>query len=375
MKRSVKWIMVVAICAAVAAVFIYLWRNSQPKEVRYHNIAVSRSDIRRSTIVTGDIEPRNEVNIKPQINGTIAELYVQAGDKVHAGDPIAKLQVITEAANLSNAESQVRMAEMNMQTYRDIYRRDSALYEQKVVSREELDKSRLQYTQAVENLRSANDNLSIIRDGAARTSSSEITNTIVRSTVNGTVLNVPVKVGNTVMQISNFNEGTTIAAVADMRDLIFVGKIDETEVGKLREGMPMILVIGALDDRTFDAQLEYIAPKGESQNGAMMFEIKGAVSIPDSVIIRSGYSANAEIILQQRTNVLTLPEETITPEGDHATVQVLTDTLTRTYEPRTVTIGLSDGMNVEILSGIDEGEQVRGNEIIDKPGMPNMPNK
>lgn len=367
MKRSVKWIVVVAICAMVAAVFIYLWHRSRPKEVRYHNVEVTMGDIRRSTIVTGDIEPRNEVNIKPQINGTISELYVQAGDKIHAGDPIAKLRVITEASSLSNAESQVRMAEMNMQTYCDIYRRDSALFAQKVVSREEYDKSRLQYMQAVENLRSANDNLSIVRDGSTRSSSSEITNTVVRSTVNGTVLNVPVKVGNTVMQISNFNEGTTIASVADMRDLIFVGKIDETEVGKLHEGMQMILVIGALDDQQFDARLEYIAPKGESQNGAMMFEIKGAVAIPDSVVIRSGYSANAEIILQQRLGVLSVPEEVLNMTGDEVSVQVLTDTLTNTYEPRTITIGLSDGMQVEVTSGLKKGEQVRGNEILDTP--------
>lgn len=358
MKKYVKWIIVALLLAGVVAVFVNLWKKSRPQEVVYETIEVTRGDIRRTTIVTGAIEPRNEVEIKPQINGTIAELYVEAGQKVKAGDPIARLKVITEVQSLSNAESNVRTARANMENYREIYRRDSALLIGGVVSREEHDRSRLNYINAVEQLRAAEDNLSIVKDGVT-TKAGDATNTIVRATISGTILNVPVKVGNAVQQLSNFSAGTTIVTMADMSDLLFVGKIDETEVGRLREGMHMDLIIGALNDERFGATLEYIAPKGTSVNGAMMFEIKGAAQIPDGVTIRSGYSANADIVLDERTDVAVLSEEYITTQNGQPAVLLLRDTTNQAVDTILIQTGLSDGMQIEVVSGVKVGDKIR----------------
>lgn len=361
MKKYVKWIVLALLLAGVVAVFVNLWLKSRPKPVTYETVEVTQGDIRCTTIVTGAIEPRNEVEIKPQINGTIAELYVEAGQRVKAGDPIARLRVITEVQSLSNAESNLRTARANMENYREIYRRDSALLIGGVVSREEFDRSRLNYINAVEQLHAAEDNLSIVKDGVT-TKAGDATNTIVRATISGTILNVPVKVGNAVQQLSNFSAGTTIVTMADMSDLLFVGKIDETEVGRLSEGMNMNLIIGALDDQRFNATLEYIAPKGTSVNGAMMFEIKGAARIPEGVTVRSGYSANAEIILDERCNVPVLSEECITMHNGQSAVLLLRDTTSQDVDTVDIQTGLSDGMHIEIVSGLQIGDKVRGSE-------------
>lgn len=365
MKKYIKWTIVTLLLAGVVAVFVNLWLKSRPKTVQYERVEAMVGDIRRTTIVTGAIEPRNEVEIKPQINGTIAELYVEAGQKVKAGDPIARLKVITEVQSLSNAESNLRTAKANMENCREIFRRDSALLVGGVVSREEYDRSRLNYINAQEQLQAAEDNLSIVKDGVT-SKAGDVTNTIVRATISGTILNVPVKVGNAVQQLSNFSAGTTIVTMADMSDLLFVGKIDETEVGRLQEGMQMDLIIGALNDQRFSATLEYISPKGTSVNGAMMFEIKGAANIADGVTIRSGYSANAEIILDERKDVVTLSEECIVMHDGQSAVCLLRDTVGQDVDTVAITTGLSDGMKIEIVSGLKAGDFVRGGEMITK---------
>lgn len=362
MKKIIKWILVVLLLAGVVAVFVNLWLKSRPKDKQYDYVTVTVGNIRRTTIVTGAIEPRNEVEIKPLISGTIAELYVEAGQVLRVGDPIAKLRVITQAQSLSSAESNVRTMRANMENARVIYQRDSILLREGVVSQEEYDRNRLTYINACESLRNAEDQLNIVRTGVAKSGSNDGSNTIVRATISGTVLDVPVKVGNTVQELGNFSAGTTIATMADMTDLLFVGKIDETEVGLLREGMSMDLQIGALGDQRFSARLEYIAPKGTSNNGAMMFQIKGAASIADSVTIRSGYSANAEIILEERRDVLTLSEECITMRDGKTVVCLVTDSASQTIDTVAVSTGLSDGMHIEITDGLSAGDVVRGNE-------------
>lgn len=366
MKKYVKWIVVALLLIGVVTVFVNLWRKSRPQPTTYETVEVTLGDIRRTTIVTGAIEPRNEVEIKPLINGTIAELFVEAGQKVKAGDPIARLKVITEVQSLSSAESNLRTAKANMENYREVYRRDSVLLAGGVVSREEYERSRLNYINALEQMHAAEDNLSIVKDGVT-SKNGDVTNTIVRATISGTILNVPVKVGNAVQQLSNFSAGTTIATMADMSDLLFVGKIDETEVGRLREGMTMDLIIGALNDQRFNATLEYISPKGTSVNGAMMFEIKGAASIPDGVTIRSGYSANAEIILEERRDVPVLSEECISMHDGQPAVCLLRDTADMAVDTVVVATGLSDGMKIEIVSGLQVGDMVRGSEIGQRP--------
>lgn len=363
MKKAKKWILLAVIAAVVVGVFVYLWQQSRPKELKYETKTVTVSTIQKTTIVTGKIEPRDEVEIKPQISGIITELYKQAGDKVRVGDAIAKIKVIPDMAQLSSAESRVRLARYNLENSRQVFERDSALLKQEVIAYEAFEKSRLQYISDIEELQAAEDHLSITRDGVAQKADAGFTNTIVKSTISGTVLDVPVKVGNSVILTNTFNDGTTIATVADMQDLLFVGSIDETEVGKLREGMRMDLVIGALNDQRFSAILEYIAPKGVEENGAMMFEIKGAATIPDSVIIRAGYSANAEIVLAESVNVLVIPEYTVEMEGGQSFIQLITDTATQSTERKEIRTGLSDGLHIEVVEGLREGDLIRGNQI------------
>ncbi len=363
MKKAKKWILLAVIAAVVVGVFVYLWQQSRPKPVKYETQVVALSTIQKSTIVTGKIEPRDEVEIKPQISGIITELYKQAGDKVRVGDAIAKIKVIPDMAQLNSAESRVRLAKYNLENSRKVFERDSLLLAQEVIAHETYEKSRLQYISNLEELQAAEDHLSITRDGVAKKAETDFTNTIVKSTITGTVLDVPVKVGNSVVLTNTFNDGTTIATVADMQDLLFVGSIDETEVGKLREGMRMDLVIGALNDQRFTATLEYIAPKGTEQNGAMMFEIKGAATIPDTVIIRAGYSANAEIVLNERVNVLTIPEANVEMEDDKSFVQLITDTTTQVVTRTEIQTGLSDGLTIEVTEGLKAGDMIRGNQI------------
>ena len=360
MKRIFKWLFAALLIIGIVATFVFLYRRQQPKPVVYETHRVQRANLEKRTIVTGKVEPRDEVAIKAQIQGIVAEIYKEAGQPVSKGEAIAKIKVVPDMQALSSAESRLRLAEYNLNNVQDIYMRDSTLFQQKVISLEDFDKSRLNFIKAQEEVQTATDNLSIVKEGVTA-KAKESGNTIVRSTITGTILEIPVKVGNSVMSVGTFSEGTTIATVADMSDMLFVGKMDETEVGKLYEGMPMDLIVGALNDQRFTARLEYISPKGTESNGAMMFEIKGAATIPDSIHIRSGYSANAEIVLKSRQNVLTIAEAAVELQGDSSFVQLITDTITQQTQRQPIQIGMSDGLNVEIISGLNEGDIVRGN--------------
>ena len=360
MKRVIKWFFVALLAAGVVATFVFLWKRQQPKPMVYETHRVERRNIEKRTIVAGRVEPRDEVAIKAQIQGIVAAIYKEAGQSIRKGEAIAKIKVVPEMQALSSAESRLRLAEVNLKNVRQVYERDSVLFGKKVIAREDYDKSELQYLQAKEELQTAKDNLSIVKVGVTA-AAKESGNTIVRSDITGTILEIPVKVGNSVQSVGAFSEGTTIATVADMSNMLFVGKMDETEVGKLREGMPMDLIIGALNDQRFTATLEYISPKGTESNGAMMFEIKGAARIPDSIQIRSGYSANADIVLQSRQNVLTVAEAAVHITADSAYVELATDSTAQTVITRRVTTGMSDGINIEITEGLNEGDIVRGN--------------
>jgi len=368
MKKFFRWTFIILLIAGVIGTFVILWQRQQPKPVQYEVLTVERGSLEKRTIVTGKVEPRDEVAVKAQIQGIIAELYKEAGQPVSKGEAIATIRVVPEMQALSSAESRVRLAEVNLRNVRHVYERDSILFVQKVISLEEYDKSELQYAQAIEELQISRDNLSIVKEGVTA-ATKESGNTIVRSSISGTILEIPVKVGNSVQSVGAFSEGTTIATVADMSDMLFVGKMDETEVGKLREGMPMDLIIGALNDQRFSATLEYIAPKGTESNGAMMFEIRAAARIPDSVQVRAGYSANAEIVLAARYDVLTLAEAAVHMTADSTYVELINDSTGRNATRQLVTTGMSDGIRVEITSGLNEGDCVRGNEITEQPIM------
>lgn len=361
MKRYFKYIMMAIAAVVFIGTFVFLYIKSQPKPVEYNEFEPKQMDIRKTTVVTGKIEPRNEVNVKPQISGIITEILKEAGQKVEAGEVIAKVKVIPDMSSLSAAQARVRLAGINERQARTDFEREKALFDKGLVSADEYDKIAQALRQAREESAAAQDNLEVVRDGVSKTNASA-SSTLIRSTVTGLILDIPVKVGNSVILANTFNDGTTIATVANMNDLIFRGNIDETEVGRLTTGMTMKITIGALQDLKFDARLEYISPKATDQNGANQFEIKAAVNLPtSSEQIRSGYSANAEIVLAEARGVLSVPESAIEFSGNDTFVYVVKGSgKEKTYERRKVTTGLSDGINIEILSGLKKGETVRG---------------
>lgn len=364
MKKYFKFIVAAIIALIFIGTFVFLYVKSLPQPVAYSEFTPKIADIRKTTVVTGKIEPRNEVAIKPQISGIISELLKEAGNTVKEGEVIAKVKVIPDMGQLSSAQSRLRLANINVKQARTDYEREKVLYDKGLVSADEYDKIAQAYRQAEEEVAAAEDNLQVVRDGVSKSNASA-SSTLVRSTITGVILDIPVKVGNSVILSNTFNDGTTIASVADMNDLIFRGNIDETEVGRLVTGMPMKLSIGALQDKTFEASLEYISPKAVDNNGANQFEIKAAVKVADSKNIRSGYSANAEIVLAQAKNVLTIPESAIEFEGNDTYVYVVKGTGDeKTYERRKVVTGLSDGINIEIKKGLTQKDRIRGPKII-----------
>lgn len=365
MKRILRIAGFVLLGLLVLSTFVFLWQKSRPKTVNYTIETAVKGDIEKRTVATGKVEPRNEILIKPQMSGIIAEVYKEAGDKVQAGDIIARIQVVPDMVNLSSAESRVQRAQLAADQSKANYERDRRLYDNEVISREEFEKVELQYKNDQEELRAANDNLSLVRNGITQ-SSAKTSNTLVRSTVSGTILDIPVKVGNSVIQSNNFNDGTTVASVANLSDMLFVGKIDETEVGKLTTGMPMEISIGAIQDLRIPASLEYVSPKGVEESGAILFEMKAALQLPDSIFIRAGYSANADIILDKRSQVITIAESAVEFSGDSTFVHLLTSEKPQAFERKQIEIGLSDGIHIEVKEGLQENNKVRGSEIIEQ---------
>ena len=361
MKKYVKIALLVLVAIIFLGTFGFLYQKSQPVSKVYEVENVTIGNLEKTTIATGKIEPRDEILIKPQISGIIDAVYKEAGEKVKKGEVIAKVKVIPELGTLNSAESRVRLAEINARQSETDFSRMKKLYEEKLISAEEYEKSEVSVKQAREELQTAKDNLEIVKEGITQNSAS-FSSTLIRSTIDGLILDVPIKEGNSVIMSNTFNDGTTIATVADMNDLIFRGNIDETEVGRLHEGMPVKITLGALQDMEFQAELEYISPKGVEENGANQFEIKAAIRVPDSVTVRSGYSANAEIVLQRVQDVLTIPESCVEFSGDTTFVYVLTQIEPQLFNRQQISIGMSDGINIEIKDGLAEGQKVRGNQ-------------
>ena len=381
MKKYSKLIIAAIVALIFIGTFVFLWQKSQPKPVVYNEFTPTTADIVKTTIITGKIEPRNEVNVKPQISGIITELLKEAGDYVSAGEGIAKVKVIPDMSQLSSAEMRVRLAVINLKQAQTDFDREKNLYDQKLVSADEYDKAKLALSQAKQEKLAADDALAVVRDGVSK-SNAKASSTLVRSTVSGVILDIPVKVGNSVILSNTFNDGTTIASVANMNDLIFRGNIDETEVGSLVAGMPMQITIGAMQNLQFDATLEYISPKAVESNGANQFELKAAVlqrqiangqKAPQplgegrtgAAQIRSGYSANANIVLAEVKQALTIPESAIEfSEGKTFVYVIKGDGDKKEYERRSVKTGLSDGIRIEIVSGITKKDRVRGPKIL-----------
>ena len=366
MKKFLKITLLVLLAAGIIGTFVFLWMKSKPKVVVYETVTAEVADLQKTTVATGKVEPRDEILIKPQISGIIDEVYKEAGQSIRKGEVIAKVKVIPELGQVNSAESRVRLAEINEKQAQTDFDRIEKLFKDKLISREDFEKSEVALKQSHVEVQTAKDALEIIKEGITKNSAS-LSSTLIRSTIDGLILDVPVKAGNSVIMSNTFNDGTTIATVANMNDLIFKRKIDETEVGRIHEGMPVKLTIGALQNLTFDATLEYISPKGVEENGANQFEIKAAVSVPDSVQIRSGYSANAEIVLQRAQQALAVPESVIEFSGDSTFVYIMTDSIPeQKFQRKSVIAGMSDGIKIEIKSGVTAKDKIRGAEKKDK---------
>ncbi len=366
MKRFFKILLWIAIAAVFVGTFIFLYKNSQPKTVTYDIVSPSVETIERSTVLTGKIEPRDEIEIKPQISGIISEINVEPGDIVHEGDVIAKIKVIPDDSQLNSARNRLDVAKLNLAQAESMFNRTKELYEKKYASREEYEQANTDYLKAKEEVESAIDAMSIIKEGVSKYNA-QSSNTLVRATITGQVLEVPVKVGSSVIQANTMNDGTTVAKVADMNNLIFKGKVDETEVGLLHQGMPMAITIGALPDVKYDGEIEYIAPKSTEENGSNTFEIKAAIKVSADVELRAGYSANASVVLQQAADVLTVPEGVVEWAGDSTYVYILTaEAPEQTFRRTAIKAGLSDGVNMQVLEGVAESDRLRGNQLSDR---------
>ncbi|MBN2616190.1 MAG: efflux RND transporter periplasmic adaptor subunit [Bacteroidales bacterium] len=357
MKSFLKILVVFLVLGVFGYTLYYLWEKSKSKPVVYQTEKPKYSDIIQKTVATGSVVPRKEVEIKPVVSGIISEVYVEEGDMVKAGDLIAKIKLIPNMITLNNAASRVDQSKINLADARRNFERQAELLKKGVIAKADYDVYDTKYRIAQEEYKTAAENLQLIREGQIKKSGSP-TNTLVRSTISGMVLKVPVKQGTQVIEANNFNAGTTIATVADMKDMIFRGKIDETEVGKIKVGMPLILTIGAIDDAKFNAVLTKIAPKGDEENGAIQFEIEADVKLQQNQFIRSGYSANADIVLQKALHVLSIPERLLHFEGDSVTY-VEVQTTPDTFEKRIIKTGLSDGINIQVVSGLTEKDIVQ----------------
>lgn len=365
MKKFFKYLLFIVLGIVFLSTFVFLWKKSNPAEAEYNEVTAKVMSLSRSTVLTGSIVPRDEVQIKPQISGIIAVLYKEAGETVKENEVIAKVKVIADMSQLSSAESRVRLAQINLEQAQTNYDRVKALYDQDLVSADEYDKALQSLDQAKEEKSAAQESLEVVRDGVSSSNASG-SSTLIRSTISGLILDIPVKVGNSVINSNTFNDGTTIATVANMNDLIFDGKVDETEVGSLKTGMPMYITIGALQNLKFEANLEYIAPKATANNNTNQFEVKAAVKVPEGTTVRSGYSANAEVVLQHADSVVTVPESVLSFENDSSFVYVCPEGVVADkkgqvqYEKRHVETGMSDGVNIEVKKGLKEGDIVRG---------------
>ncbi|NJM16196.1 MAG: efflux RND transporter periplasmic adaptor subunit [Bacteroidales bacterium] len=352
MKKIIRIALLVLLVATFIGTMGYLYNKSRKKPVVHETKLPVKSNVVKKTVATGTVVPRKEIEIKPQVSGIIQEIYIVAGKTLKSGDLIAKIRIIPNMVSLNEAEARLKNAKLTLADNKIVYERQQKLYESKVISLSEFQPARLAYEKSRQDLETAENNLQLIKEGVSA-SMGATTNTLVRSTIDGMILSVPVEIGNSVIETNQFNEGTTIAIVADMSEMIFKGKIDETDVGKIKSGMALEVNIGALENVTFNGMLEFVSPKGVTENNATQFEIKAAVQQKEGYFIRSGYSATANIILDRRDSVMVIEESLLRFRNDSSFVDELTaEKPEQKFEEKYVKLGLSDGINVEVLEGV-----------------------
>ncbi len=338
----------------------YLYQKSEEKPVVYETQNPFYSDVIKKTVATGSIIPRKEIEIKSQVSGVVDKLFVEAGEQVRTGQLIARIKIIPDVVALNNAEANLKTAIINFKNSEKELKRQQDLFDQKVISEFDYNQFLLDYNLRKQQVEAAENNLDLIKEGAAK-KSGNVSN-LVKSTVDGMVLDVPVKEGNFVIETNTFNDGTTIAFIANMSEMIFEGNVDETEVGKIKEGMDLILKIGALESESFKAKLEYISPKGVEEEGAIQFEIRAAVTLEEGKFLRAGYSANADIVLDKRDSVLVVPERILSFKDGKTFVEIKTGE--QEFKEQAVKVGLSDGINIEVIEGVTIEDQLKAGEKI-----------
>lgn len=356
MKKAFRFLIAALLIGGIGYTLYFLYAKSVEPPVTYSTAHAYRANIVRKTVAAGSIVPRVEISIKPQVSGIIDELYLEPGESVKKGDLIARVKVIPDMAQLNNAENRLSVAKINRDNATRNYDRYRELFNKGVVSESTYQDFEVAYKNALEELSAAENNLQIIREGATKQAGTA-SNTLIRSTANGTVLDIPVEEGNSVIEANTFNEGTTIATIANLGEMVFEGQVDESEVGKIQVGMPLIIRVGAIQSTTFDAELAYISPKGVEDNGAIQFEIKANVQLKEGYFIRAGYSANADIVLERVDDVLAIKEQLLQFDGQQAYVEVETEP--QVFERRNVKTGLSDGLQIEIIEGLTEEDAIK----------------
>lgn len=360
MNKIVKYVLIgVLVIGALWAALFFIKSNSK-SAVTFTTQQPFMSSIEKKTVATGKVVPQDEVEIKPQISGIIDKILLEEGVKVKAGDLIAVIKVVPNEQALYQAQGRVRNAELALNNTKIEFERNKTLYDKGVVSNQDFINVQLSYEQANQELKNANADYQIIRRGSI--GGSTAANTNIRATVSGTLLEIPVKEGDQVIQANNFNDGTTIATIADLSKMIFEGKVDEGEVGKLAVGTPLKITLGALEGTELDAKLKFIAPKGIEETGAVQFKIEGDVEVSDDIFIRAGYSANASIVLEKKDNILVIPEALL--QFDKSTNKPYVELAVgaeedQKFERKDIEIGISDGVNVEVVSGLTESDKVK----------------
>tara|TARA_B100000780_G_scaffold74163_1_gene49806 strand:+ start:884 stop:2020 length:1137 start_codon:yes stop_codon:yes gene_type:complete len=356
MKFLKYLIITLIICGALFAAAYFIKTNSKSITI-YETQTPFMSSVEEKTVVTGKVIPEDEVEIKPQISGIIQELFVEEGDKVKEGDLLAKVKVVPNEGSLNSAKGRVASLKIIVDNAKIEYNRNKSLFEKDIISKQDFQNASLSYKRSNQDLTNANTDLQVIRLGSAGGSSTANTN--IRATVAGTILEIPVKAGDQVVESNTFNAGTTIATIADLTKMIFEGKIDESEVDKLKIDMLLIVNLGAIQDKNFDAKLKFIAPKGNEEQGAVKFKIEGDIFLDNSVSVRAGYSANASLVLQRKDNVMVVSEALLQFDKTTEKTYVEIEKGDQSFERVDIETGISDGINIEIISGISIEDKIK----------------
>lgn len=366
MKKVVTIIVLLVIVALFGGSLYYLYQKNQESPEVFKTETPTTQTIVKKTMATGTLVPREEVDIKPNISGVVDRLFVKAGDNVEVGDMIAQLKVVPNITNLNSAKNQVRQSKINLENEKKVFSRQKELYEKGVISENDFDLAKNSYDNELQTVKAAEENLEIISTGTTQDAGNAAT-TEIKARISGMVLDVAVEVGNQVIEANNFNEGTTIATIAKTDDMIFQGKVDESEVGKIKEGLPLEITVGAIEDETFNAILDYISPKGTEENGAVQFDIEGSLKETKGIFIRAGLSANASIILERSTDVLAISESLVQFEKETKEPFVEVEIGDQQFEKKMVELGLSDGINVEVISGVEESDKIKVWNRVEEP--------